>query len=90
MAGALCHRSTTNAVTTRGSVTTAERTITVVRGRNVRVAQPMEVAVVASRADQAAAAAASFTSGVADVGEAHPALGGSPRRRRTLGRPRSS
>ena len=48
---------------------TAERTITVVRGRNVRVAQPLEVAVVASRADQAAAAAAGFTSGIADVAE---------------------
>ena len=47
----------------------AERTITVVRGRNVRVAQPIEVAVVASRAEQAAAAAAGFTGGIADAGE---------------------
>jgi len=47
----------------------AERTITVVRGRNVRVAEPLEIAVVASRADQAAAAAAGFTRGVADAGE---------------------
>ena len=47
----------------------AERTIAVVRGRSVRVAQPMEVAVVSSRADQAAAAAASLTSGIADAGE---------------------
>jgi len=47
----------------------AERTITVVRGRNVRVTQPIEVAVVASRAEQAAAAAAGFTSGIADAGE---------------------
>jgi len=47
----------------------AERTIAVVRGRNVRVAQPIEVAVVASRADQSAAAAAGLTSGIADAGE---------------------
>jgi len=46
----------------------AERTITVVRGRNVRVTHPMEIAVVASRADHAAAAAAGFTSGIADAG----------------------
>jgi hypothetical protein len=47
----------------------AERTITVVRGRNVRVALPVEVAVVASRADLAAAAAAGFASGISDAGE---------------------
>ena len=47
----------------------AERTITVVRGRNVRVAGPVEVAVVASRADQAAAVAARFAHGISDAGE---------------------
>jgi len=47
----------------------AERTITVVRGRNVRITRPLEVAVVAGRADQAAAAAAGFTTGIADAGE---------------------
>ncbi len=46
----------------------AERTITVVRGRSVRVGEPVEVAVVATRADQASAAAAAFTSGIADAG----------------------
>jgi hypothetical protein len=35
----------------------------------VRVTRPLEVAVVAGRADQAAAAAAGFTSGIADAGE---------------------
>ena len=47
----------------------AERTITVVRGRNVRVAQPMEIAVVASRADLASATAAGFISGITDAGD---------------------
>jgi hypothetical protein len=47
----------------------AERTITVVRGRNVRVTHPIEIAVVASRAEYAAAAVAGFTSGIADAGE---------------------
>ncbi|HEX5073286.1 MAG TPA: glycoside hydrolase family 3 N-terminal domain-containing protein [Gemmatimonadaceae bacterium] len=49
---------------------TAERTISVVRGRNVRVTTPTEVAVVATRGDQAAAAIAGFTSGLVDAGEA--------------------
>jgi beta-glucosidase-like glycosyl hydrolase len=52
----------------------AERTITVVRGRNVRVTQPLEVAVVASRADQATAAAAAFSSGIADAIENAPSV----------------
>jgi len=46
----------------------AERTITVVRGRSVRIAEPVEVAVVATRADEASRAAAGFASGIADAG----------------------
>src|SRR4030095_15554527 len=46
----------------------AERTITVVRGRSVRIAVPVEVAVVATRADEASAAAVGFASGIADAG----------------------
>jgi len=46
----------------------AERTITVVRGRSVRVAEPVEVVVVATRGDEASAAAAGFASGMADAG----------------------
>jgi len=46
----------------------AERTITVVRGRSVRVAEPVEVVVVAARGDKASAAAAGLASGIADAG----------------------
>jgi beta-glucosidase-like glycosyl hydrolase len=49
----------------------AERTITVVRGRSVRIAEPVELAVVATRSDDASAAVAGFASGIADaLGEA--------------------
>ena len=47
----------------------AERTVTVVRGRNVHVARPLEVAVVSSRAEHATPPPAAFASGVVDAGE---------------------
>jgi hypothetical protein len=46
----------------------AERTISVVRGRSVRLGDPVEVAVVGARAEQASAAAAGFASGIGEAG----------------------
>jgi beta-glucosidase-like glycosyl hydrolase len=45
-----------------------ERTVSVIRGRSVRVADPVEVAVVGARADQAASVAAGLASGVGEAG----------------------
>ena len=45
-----------------------ERTISVLRGRSVRIADPVEVAVVGARADQVVLVAAGFASGIGEAG----------------------